>query len=206
MVDFDAWLRFDFTDEQWSKLVNLSGGMPDDARAEFEKSISDYLWERRSDPTAAKNLRDESERVRKKVVGVLNDREWKFAAHSLDWALDINAFFGRPPSIPFGKTLDALLNLLANRLALRNSQMVAGASRPGPKSSQASYRFVASAVAIFEKYKHQPATRSNKRGKSLNFQDFIKNLCAIADPAITPSTIDGALKRIHQEASSKAPW
>jgi hypothetical protein len=199
-----AWFTFEFTGEQWDKLVSVWGKMPDDARAEFEKCTRKYLWERRSDPTVAKKLRERQNRLRKKIISVLEDPEWKFTVYSLDGALDIIANLGRPPSFLFGTTLDSLLNLLADRLARQNWGLP-DASGPGPKSSQASYRFIADVAAVLEKHTQQPATRSNNRGRD-RFKTFIAQLCAVADPEIGRGTIDEALKEYINTTRNKAPW
>jgi hypothetical protein len=187
-VELTAWLTFDFTDELWSGLVRVSGDLPQNVRAEFKDCVRQYLYRRARHFEHEIEYRDRRKRLHKKILAVLKDSEWKGAIASIE-GLDM-ALPGKPP---IGRLTDRSLTLIAKRLECRNLQVSQNSSRPGPKSSQPSYQFIADAAALLEKHT-QPATRSDKKGKS-NFRTFIQKLCAIADPAITSGTIDEALKK-----------
>jgi hypothetical protein len=190
LLELTAW---DFTDEQWSQLVRWSGELPQTAREEFRYCVGGYLFNR-ARPAARAEDRKRNERLRKKILSLLNDSEWKPAIASLE-GLDMYYESGgrlRPPP-PVAQLLDKLLKLMAKKLELRNWQVSQPKLDPGP-NSRASYQFIADAAALLEKFAHKRATRSEKKGKS-NFRAFITELCKIADPAITSGTIDEALKK-----------
>jgi hypothetical protein len=179
-----AWFTFDLTDQQWSSLVRLSGALPEGARTEFKDCVSGYLLARRWHFEHEVGRRDGRDRLRGKILTLMEDSEWKRTITSSN--------MGFPG--PIARLLDQSLNLLAIKLAYANARLGPDISRPGPKSSQPSYQLIANAAALLEKYTQMPATRSEKSYKS-NFRDFIKELCAIADASITSGTIDEALKR-----------
>jgi hypothetical protein len=203
-VDIDParGFMFDFTDEQWSELVCISGKLRESARTEFKDCISLYLLARRFHPEHEVEYRGRRERLHAKIREVLEDREWKGAIASLE-GLDMQVSV-KPPLL-IGQLLDELLNLLAVKLAYRNLHVSPNSSRPGPKSSQPAHKFVANAAALLENYTGKAATRSKKRDK-LFFQVFIKKLCAIADPSITSGTIDEALKKHIMKCRQETPW
>jgi hypothetical protein len=191
-IEWTAFLTFDFTDEQWSKLVQPLGDLPEHARVEFKDCFSQYLYYRARHFEGERQDRKRRARLRKKILKVLEDSEWGAATASLE-GLDVGADFGKMPAPPFGRMLDQLLKWLARKLEPHNSQVDPAASIPGPKSSQPAYEFIANAAALLEKYGHS-ATRSEKKPK-MYFRAFIEQLCEIADPSITSGTIDEALKR-----------
>jgi hypothetical protein len=191
-IDLTSWITFDFTDDQWSKLVRLSGDLPQTARPELKNCVSDYLRERAGIFKYEIKTREARDRLRKKILSILDDGEWKSATASLE-GLDIGSALGMWPPPPFGRMLDSLLKLLARRLDALNSWVNADSSRPGPKSSRPAYRFIANAAASVEKHTGKAATRSNKSNMS-GFRTVITELCSIADPSITSGTIDEALK------------
>jgi hypothetical protein len=194
LLDLTAFLTFDFTDEQWNQLVHWSGNLPQTAREEFKNCVRGYLFNK-ARPAARAEDRERNKRLREKILDLLNDSEWKPAIASLE-GLDMYYESGgrlRPPP-PVAQLLDKLLKLLAKKLEFRNLDVSQSKLDPGPKSSRASYQFIADAAALLEKFTHKRATRSEKKGNS-NFRAFITELSKIADPAITSGTIDEALKK-----------
>jgi hypothetical protein len=191
-ADLTSFLAFEFTDEQWTKLVKLSDALPHDARADFQDIARSYLFARARKLLHEVEHRDARERLRKKILSVLEDSEWPIATAWLvgGWGTSLNA----------RSIIEPWLKLLAKKLELQNSRVAPDASRPGPKSSQVAYQFVAGAATLFEKHTGKPVTRSRKRGR---FADFITELSAIVDSNIGPGTIDEALKEYIHDAPSR---
>jgi hypothetical protein len=196
------WFVFDFTDEQWNGLVRLSGELPQDARTEFKDCIISYRLSRRFHFDHEPEGRDQRERLRNKVLKVTKDSEWKGAIASLE-GLDMYDASGKPPP-PIGQLLDRLLNFLVRKLEYRNLQVSENSSRPGPKSSQPNYRFIADAAALLEKYT-QPATRSEKAASQIS-RPLLRSCAKSQIQRITSGTVDEALKRYITRTRSGTPW
>jgi hypothetical protein len=169
-VPFMASTAIAFTEEQWSRLVKLSG-LPPEARADFEGCVGFYCFAR------------DREAAYRRVIGTSDDRK-RWRRKALDLLQDLEETALAHPHMMAAEPWIADLKDFAEGLQGRTLST-------GPQT-HAARKLVELAAFFFEKHTNQPATRSYK---SRGFGTFVKELCAIADPKITAGTIDDALKK-----------
>jgi hypothetical protein len=167
-VPFMASMAIPFTDEQWVRLVKLFD-LPPDARPDFEGCVGFYHFAR------------DRQKAYRRAIGTSADRRRR-RSKVLSLLKDIEATLAHPHVMAAEPWIADLKDF---------AQELGGWKLSTGPQTQAAGKLVELAAFFFEKHTNRPATRSYKS----KFGAFVKEICGIADPTITSSTIEDALKK-----------
>lgn len=202
-------MAFQLTDEQWAEILRYSG-LPSEARSEIERVIGEYRHFRADNaarPTAHQ-MRAYFERLHNDILALRD----KLKMISIFDATFIG-FEGpggptRRPEVPF-EGRDLRDNAIHALDSLARWCQVAGLEifvppRGSAREARSIHWLISALDSTREEFTGNKISRSRKRSDTS--REYITSACQIADPMISPGSIENAMKkRIRERRILKSP-